>query len=125
MSAPARFNFAMLEQPSYRIERINELIRRELILLLKRHTKDPRLSGVVITDVLTSRDLSAAKVYYTVDPENQATVAPLLSKASGFFRSQLARTVDLRHTPALRFIFDPAPNAGARMDALLADLNRE
>jgi hypothetical protein len=42
----------MVEQPSYRVERINELIRRELVMLLRQETKDPRLQVVRITDVL-------------------------------------------------------------------------
>lgn len=112
----------VLEQVSYRIERINELIRRELTLLLRTATKDPRLSGVVITDVLASRDLSSAKVFYTVTKEDKAVVESLLGKASGFFRSRLSKTIDLRHTPELRFIFDPAPNTGARIEQLLSKL---
>ncbi len=112
----------VLEQTSYRIERINELIRRELTLLLRTATKDPRLSGVVITDVLASRDLSGAKVFYTVTKEDKAVVEPLLSKASGFFRSRLSKTILLRHTPELRFIFDPAPNTGVRIEQLLSKL---
>ncbi|ALE52509.1 ribosome-binding factor A [Candidatus Thioglobus autotrophicus] len=112
----------MAQQDSFRIERINELVRRELVTLLKNETKDPRLANVVITDVLTSRDLSAAKVYYTVSEQDQKEVEILLNKASGFFRSRLSKTVDLRHTPALRFMFDPAPNTGARIDDLLSKL---
>ncbi len=112
----------MAEQPSYRVERINELIRRELTVLLKQEAKDPRLKTVSITDVLSSRDLSSAKVFYSV-PENEKTVvAPLLDKARGFFRSRLSKTLDLRHTPELKFIYDSAPNTGARIDDLLAKL---
>ena len=110
------------QQDSFRIERINELVRRELVTLLKNETKDPRLAGVVITDVLTSRDLSAAKVYYTVAEKSKPEVEILLNKASGFFRTRLSKTVDLRHTPALRFIFDPAPNTGSRIEDLLSKL---
>lgn len=112
----------MAQQDSFRIERINELVRRELVTLLKNETKDPRLTNVVITDVLTSRDLSAAKVYYTVTEQEQKEVEALLNNAAGFFRSRLSKTVDLRHTPALRFMFDPAPNTGARIDDLLSKL---
>lgn len=112
----------MAEQPSYRVERINELIRRELVLLLKKETKDPRLQAVSVTDVLASRDLGSAKIFYTVPATHRATVEPLLNKASGFFRSRLSTRLDLRHTPVLRFIFDPTPNIGVRIDELLAKL---
>ena len=112
----------MAQQTSYRAERVNELIRRELVLLLSKETKDPRLQEVVITDVKVSRDLTSAKVFFSVDESAQKTVTTLLNKASGFFRSSLSKVLDLRHTPALSFIYDTTPNTGARMDDLLSKL---
>ena len=112
----------MAQQLSYRTERVNELMRRELVLLLKQETKDPRLKQVVITDVIVSRDLTSAKVFFSVDEDSNKIVVSLLNKASGFFRSNLSKTLDLRHTPTLSFIYDPAPNTGARMDDLLSKL---
>jgi len=110
------------QQLSYRAERVNELMRRELVLLLKQETKDPRLKQVVITDVIVSRDLTSAKIFFSVDEDSINIVTPLLNKASGFFRSSLSKTLDLRHTPPLSFIYDTAPNTGARIDNLLSKL---
>ena len=112
----------MAQQLSYRTERVNELMRRELVLLLKQEIKDPRLKQVVITDVIVSRDLTSAKVFFSVDADSNKIVVSLLNKASGFFRSSLSKTLDLRHTPTLSFIYDPAPNTGARIDDLLSKL---
>ena len=112
----------MAQQLSYRTERVNELMRRELVLLLKQETKDPRLKQVVITDVIVSRDLTSAKIFFSVDEDSINIVTPLLNKASGFFRSRLSKTLDLRHTPTLSFIYDTAPNTGARIDDLLSKL---
>ena len=112
----------MAQQLSSRSERVNELIRRELVLLLKQETKDPRLKQVVITDVIVSRDLTSAKVFFSVDEDSIEIVVPLLNKASGFFRSSLSKTLDFRHTPTLSFIYDTAPNTGARIDDLLSKL---
>ena len=112
----------MTQQLSYRTERVNELMRRELVLLLKQETKDPRLKQVVITDVIVSRDLTSAKIFFSVDEDSINIVTPLLNKASGFFRSSLSKTLDLRHTPTLSFIYDTAPNTGARIDDLLSKL---
>ena len=112
----------MAQQPSYRTERVNELMRRELVLLLKQETKDPRLKQVVITDVIVSRDLTSAKVFFSVDEDSIKIVASLLDKASGFFRSSLSKSLDLRHTPTLSFIYDMTPNTGARIDDLLSRL---
>jgi len=110
------------QQLSYRTERVNELMRRELVLLLKQEAKDPRLKQVVITDVSVSHDLTSAKVFFSVDEDSNKIVASLLNKASGFFRSNLSKTLDLRHTPSLSFIYDTAPNTGARIDDILSKL---
>ena len=112
----------MVQQLSYRTERVNELMRRELVLLLKQEVKDPRLKQVVITDVIVSRDLTSAKVFFSVDADSNKIVVSLLNKASGFFRSSLSKTLDLRHTPTLSFIYDTTPNTGARIDDLLSRL---
>ena len=112
----------MVQQLSYRAERVNELIRRELVLLLKKETKDPRLQTVVITDVIVTRDLTSAKVFFSVDESSQQIVASLLKNASGFFRISLSKSLDLRHTPSLSFIYDTAPNTGAKIDDLLSKL---
>ena len=112
----------MAQQLSYRSERVNELIRRELVLLLKQETKDPRLKQVVITDVIVSLDLTSAKVFFSIDEDSNKIVASLLNKASGFFRLSLSKTLDLRHTPTLSFIYDSTPNTGARIDDLLSKL---
>ena len=112
----------MAQQTSYRTERVNELMRRELVLLLKQETKDPRLKQVVITDVIVSRDLTSAKVFFSVDENSIKIIASLLDKASGFFRSSLSKSLDLRHTPTLSFIYDTTPNTGARIDDLLSRL---
>ena len=112
----------MVQQRSYRTERVNELMRRELVLLLKQETKDPRLKQVVITDVIVSPDMTSAKVFFSVDEDSLKIVMPLLNKASGFFRLSISKNLDLRHTPTLSFIYDKAPNTGARMDDLLSKL---
>ena len=112
----------MVQQISFRTERVNELIKRELVLLLSKETKDPRLQEVVITDVIVTRDLTSAKVFFSVEESSQKSVAILLNKASGFFRKSLSNILDLRHTPALNFIYDTAPNAGARMEDLLSKI---
>ena len=112
----------MAQQLNYKSERVNELIRRELVLLLKQKTKDPRFKQVTITDVIVSRDLTSAKVFFSVDEDSNKIVGTLLNKASGFFRSSLSKNLDFRHIPSLSFIYDKTPNTGARIDDLLSKL---
>ena len=112
----------MAQQPSYRTERVNELVKRELVLLLRKEVNDPRLQNVIITDVIASRDLSSARVFFSCAEESQKEVSTLLFKASGFFRTRLSKVLYLRHTPTLSFIYDTAPNTGARIEDLLSKL---
>ena len=112
----------MAQQPSYRTERVNELVKRELVMLLRKEVNDPRLQSVIITDVIASRDLSTARVFFSCAEDAQKEVSTLLYKASGFFRTRLSKVLDLRHTPTLSFIYDTAPNTGARIDDLLSKL---
>jgi len=112
----------MSQNVSFRTERVNELIKRELVQLFSKGTKDPRLKEVIITDVIVSRDLTSAKVFFSVDDMSNKEVASLLNKASGFFRTSLSKSLNLRHTPSFKFIYDKAPNTGARMDDLLSKL---
>ena len=112
----------MSQNISFRTERVNELIKRELVQLFSKATKDPRLKKVIITDVSVSRDLTSAKIFFSVDDNSHNEIIPLLNKASGFFRSSLSKSLELRHTPSLSFIYDSAPNTGARMDDLLSKL---
>lgn len=55
-----------------REERVGAEIRRELALLLRDEARDPRLTQVTIQEVRVVRDLSHAKVFFTVMDATQA-----------------------------------------------------
>lgn len=105
-----------------RSRRVEEAIQRILGEALAGRVRDPRLSGVVVTDVSVSRDISVARVYYTrlggvpVD----ADTATALSAATGFLRSTLAGELRIRQIPELRFVPDEALARGRAMDELIA-----
>ena len=46
-----------------RLDRVNQLLKEEISLLLQRELKDPRLGFVSVTEVETSQDLRTAKVF--------------------------------------------------------------
>ncbi len=121
------FNLPGLGKPqSSRPKRVAEAIKNELSLLLLRQVADPRLSGVSFSQVVVAPDLKQAKVYFVLsaggDPK-QATKA--LKKARGFFRSHLARAINLRYTPNLVFYYDSVHEEMDRIDELLHDIAEE
>lgn len=111
-----------MQKISYRRERINELLKREIISVIRDKLQDKRLKEVLITEVIISSDLSAAKVFFSTDEKNKKDIALLLNKASGFFRLQLSKKIDLRHTPVLNFIYDTTINKSNRIEEILRNL---
>jgi len=107
---------------TWRIERVNNLIRREISELLQRQVKDPRLGEfVAVTEVSTSPDLKYAKVFVSricSEGEKQETLRALAA-ASGFLRSELTRRLRLRRIPELDFQWDESIERGAHLLELI------
>lgn len=106
----ANCNFPFRRKAPNRLLRVAELIRRELLVLLRNEVRDPRIHRVVITRVRVSPDLSAAKVYVslTSDEQDQQRVLAGLHHAAGFLRSALGARLNLRLIPKLFFIREAA-----------------
>lgn len=110
-----------------RAERIAERIREELSEILLNLTSDPRLVGVSITDVKVDRELEYANVYYS-SVEGSVRAEEILEgfrHAQGFLRSELARRIQLRSFPRLRFHYDPTFEKAENMERLFASLREE
>lgn len=93
----------------FRVDRISEDIKREIILLI-RDLKDPRVKGRIITviNVSVTSDLSIAKVYVSdmEGIESAKTVCEGLTSAKGYLRRELGNNLHLRKAPDLIFIPD-------------------
>lgn len=109
-----------------RPERVAHLMRREIADILANRMRDPRLaSWVSVTDVEVTADLSFARVYVSVLPEQERDAAVrILGKAAGFVRRELAPRLGLREVPELRFEVDRSIETGARVDELLRRIDR-
>ena len=116
---------------TYRIERVNSLIRQEISELLRRQVKDPRLDNfITITDVSTSADLSYAKIFVNRigDHEEQKKkdeTLSVLSAASGFFRNELAKRLKLRRIPELSFHWDYSTERGDSLLKLIDEVSSD
>ena len=106
-----------------RSHRVADFIQRELSILIRGELKDPRLSPMMtISSVEVSRDLSVARIYFSVfDAEEKGPTLEALASASGFLRKQLARRMQTRSVPQLRFYYDDSAEHGAHMSALIAN----
>ena len=110
----------------YRRDRINDAILKEMATIL-RDVKDPRVSGafISVTAVDATPDLKFAKIYYSVLSVDKKEVAKGLRSSQGFIRSRLASTLNLRITPELTFVEDHSIEHGARISALMKQVEEE
>lgn len=110
-----------------RAERVAERVREELSEIFIFEISDPRLQGVFITDVLVDRELAYANIFVSAleGSEMAEEVLAGLEHARGFLRSKLAKQVNLRSFPQLRFHWDPTPENAERMEKLIDSLQKK
>ncbi len=114
-----------MRKNSIKNTRINGEVQRELSTII-RELKDPRIGIMTsVMDVEVTPDLKFCKVYISVLGDEQAKADTLagLKSASGFIRRELARTVNLRNTPELKFIIDQSIEYGMKMSKLIDEVN--
>ncbi|MBM3665958.1 MAG: 30S ribosome-binding factor RbfA [Actinobacteria bacterium] len=105
------------------MRRVNEAIREVLAAAIAMDLKDPRIGFVTVTDVDTSPDLRAARVFVSVlgsDQERESALEGLRS-SHGFLRSRIASEMRTKRTPTLTFQYDESIERGARLSELLAE----
>ena len=101
---------------TYRIERVNALLRQEISQVLAADLKDPRLATLVsIVRVSSSRDLRMARVYVSVMGDDSAKQNTLLAlkSAAGFIHRSIRKKLDLKNVPMLDFRIDESIEQGA------------
>lgn len=110
-----------------RSTRVADTIRKELAILILTKIRDPKLAGVSISRVEVSDDLSSARIYFTVlgDQKTVKAAALSLERARGFMRTHLARTLNMRYTPALQFRYDEIAEKVEHLDNIFQEIAKE
>lgn len=113
--------------PSPRADRVGDSIRQALGVALLRDVSDARLTDISVTDVRVTADIRHAKIYWQLldleaSERDRSRAARAIASASGFFRSVIARELDLKFTPELTFAYDDSISRGREMDTLLHQL---
>ena len=115
-----------MRKNSIKNTRINGEVQRELSNII-RELKDPRVGIMTsVTAVEVTPDLKYCKAYISVlgDDETKAETLAGLKSAAGFIRRELARTVNLRNTPEIKFIMEESIEYGMRMSKLFDDVRK-
>lgn len=109
---------------SQRTERVDELLREEIGILLAKEVADPRIGFATITGVETSPDLRHAKVWVSVigDPRDVKETLRALQQAMGYVRHELGKRLRIRRIPDLHIRLDDTAERGTRVLHLLHEL---
>lgn len=112
---------------SQRTDRLDSQIRQELMDLLQREMKDPRVGFVTITRVETARDLGSARVWVSIlgTEEERERSMRALGVATPWLRRRLAERMTLRSVPQLSLRRDDSIEAGDRVLRLLREIDQE
>jgi ribosome-binding factor A len=108
---------------THRQQRVSELLREELSLLIQAELNDPRLEDalVTVTHVDITPDLMNARVFvdHALALEAAGAILEALRHAEPFLRRMLAESLDLRAVPSLTFHIDTVEQRARRVDAIL------
>ena len=117
-----------MRKNSIKNTRINGEVQRELSNIIRGEIKDPRINPLTsVVAVEVAPDLKTCKAYISVlgDEESQKNTLTGLRRAEGYIRRELARTINLRNTPEIRFILDQSIEYGVNMSKLIDNVNKE
>ena len=107
--------------------RINEEVHRELSNIIRSEIKDPRINPMTsVVAVEVAPDLKSAKAYISVlgDEKSQKDTLAGLTSAEGYIRRELAKSVNLRNTPQIRFIMDQSIEYGVNMSKKIDEVTK-
>lgn len=117
-----------MRKNSVKNTRINGEVLKELSNIIRSEIKDPRINPMTsVVSVEVAPDLKTCKAYISVlgDEQSQKDTITGLKSAEGYIRRELARTVNLRNTPEIKFIRDQSIEYGINMSKLIDEVTQK
>ena len=112
--------------PSHRIERVREMLKREIGEAIRRELPVSEAGLVSVNDVDVAGDLKSATVFISIfgNPDQQKRGMEMLTQNRGRIQSLMAKAVILKYTPTLRFVLDDSVGRGNRVMQILDELDK-
>ena len=115
-----------MRKNSVKNTRINGEVQKVLAEVIRGELKDPRINPMTtVMAVEVAPDLKSCKAFISVlgDVQSQEDTLKGLNSAMGFIRTQLAKKINLRNTPEIKFIMDQSVEYGINMSRLIDEVN--
>ncbi|MCM1182142.1 MAG: 30S ribosome-binding factor RbfA [Roseburia sp.] len=116
-----------MRKNSLKNTRVNGEVHRVLAEIIRSEIKDPRINPMTsVVEVEVAPDLKTCKAWISVlgDEEAQRDTLAGLRSAEGYIRNLLAKKINLRNTPEVRFILDQSIAYGVSMSKRIEEINR-
>ena len=112
--------------PTLRHERVRELLKREIGEAIRREFHVNEAGLISVNDVDLAGDLKSAVVFISIfgNPVQQKRGLQLLTENRARIQGLVARSVVLKYTPTLKFIFDDSIVRGNRVLQIIEELER-
>lgn len=110
-----------------RQEKVRELLKEEISIILQRELKDPRIGFVTVTDVDVTPDLRQAKVFVSIlgtEEERKENMA-ILKRSERFVRQALSKKLTMKMLPEIEFKVDTSVDKGIKILELLEQIKRD
>lgn len=117
-----------MRKNSIKNTRINMEVQKELSEIIRNGIKDPRIHPMTsVVSVEVTPDLKYCRAYISVLGNEEAAQATIqgLKSAEGYVRRELARRINLRNTPELKFILDQSIEYGVNMSKLIDEVTKD
>jgi len=112
--------------PSHRLQRVRELLKREIGEAIRREIPVDQAGLVTVNDVDVGGDLKSAVVFISIlgGQEQQKTSLRLLHRNRSRIQGLVAKSVVLKYIPQLRFIVDESVARGNRVLKIIEELEK-
>lgn len=117
-----------MRKNSIKNTRVNAEVQRELSNILRGGIKDPRVAPMTsVVAVEVAPDLKTCKAFISVlgDEKAQSETIRGLQSAEGYIRRELARNMNMRNTPEIRFVLDQSIEYGVNMSKKIDEVTRD
>ena len=117
-----------MRKNSIKNTRVNREVQRELSNIIRGGIKDPRVAPMTsVVAVEVAPDLKTCKAYISVlgDEKAQEDTIKGLQSAEGYIRRELARKLNMRNTPEIKFVMDQSIAYGVAMSKMIDDVTRD
>ena len=117
-----------MRKNSIKNTRINMEVQKELSEIIRLEIKDPRIHPMTtVVSAQVTPDLKYCKAFISILGDEEAGKATIegLKSAEGYIRRELARRVNLRNTPEIKFILDQSIEYGVNMSRLIDEVTKD